>query len=42
MEQDGVTMGEMQIKLLQKVEGLTLYIIRQEERIKELELKVKE
>jgi hypothetical protein len=30
-------MGKFQIKLLQKVEELTLYIIEQEERIKHLE-----
>jgi hypothetical protein len=41
MEQDGVTMGEMQIKLLQKIEELTLYIIQQEQRIKDLESKLK-
>lgn len=38
---DGVSMGEFQIKLLQKIEELTLYIIQQEQRIKELERIVK-
>lgn len=37
MQQNGVNMSEFQIQLLQKIEELTLYIIRQEERIKELE-----
>lgn len=39
MLKDGLDMGEMQIKLLQKIEELTLYIIDQEKRIKELEKK---
>jgi hypothetical protein len=38
---DGVNLGEMQVKLLQKIEELTLYIIQQEKRINELEEKVK-
>ena len=40
MEQDGVTMGEMQIKLLQKVEELTLYIIQQQQTIYELKQEI--
>ena len=39
MQQNGVNMSEFQIQLLQKIEELTLYIIRQEERIKDLEQK---
>lgn len=35
MEQDGVNVGEFQIKLLQKIEELTLYTIRQEKKLKE-------
>lgn len=35
MEQDGVNLGEFQIKLLQKIEELTLYAIRQEKKLKE-------
>ncbi|MDR1730419.1 MAG: hypothetical protein LBR52_07140, partial [Prevotellaceae bacterium] len=35
----GVDMGEFQIKLLQKIEELTLYILEQDKRIKELENK---
>ncbi len=35
----GLDMGEFQIKLLQKIEELTLYIIEQDKRIKELENK---
>lgn len=34
---DGVSVGEMQTKLLQKIEELTLYIINQEKRIIDLE-----
>lgn len=39
MQKEGVNVGEFQIKLLQKIEELTLYIIIQEKRIKELEHK---
>lgn len=42
MEQDGVTMGEMQIKLLQKVEELTLYILQQQATIENLKQQVEE
>ena len=37
MEKNGVNIGEFQIKLLQKIEELTLYMIEQEKRIKTLE-----
>lgn len=37
VEENGVSLGEMQTKLLQKIEELTLYIIEQEKRIEELE-----
>lgn len=37
MKQDGVSVSELQIQLLQKIEELTLYIIKQEERIQQLE-----
>jgi hypothetical protein len=40
MVQNGVNMGEMQIKLLQKIEELTLYVIEQEKRAKNLEQKI--
>ncbi|MFT3917827.1 hypothetical protein [Cloacibacterium sp.] len=40
MEKQGVNVGEFQIKLLQKIEELTLYIIQQDKRMKELELKI--
>lgn len=39
MTNNGLDMGEFQIKLLQKIEELTLYIIEQDKRIKELENK---
>lgn len=42
MEQDGVTMGEFQIQLLQKVEELTLYIIQQQEEINSLKQQIVE
>lgn len=40
MEKNGVNVGEFQIKLLQKIEELTLYTIKQNKRIKELESKI--
>ncbi len=36
MVQNGVDMGEMQIKLLQKIEELTLYVIEQQKQIENL------
>lgn len=39
MKREGVNVGDFQIKLLQKIEELTLYIIEQDKRIKELESK---
>jgi len=35
--QNGIDLGEMNAKLLEKIEELTLYIIRQEKRIEQLE-----
>ncbi|WP_426475645.1 hypothetical protein [Chryseobacterium balustinum] len=40
MEKEGVNVGEFQIKLLQKIEELTLYTIEQNKRIKYLESKI--
>lgn len=37
VEEDGISVGEMNAKLLEKVEELTLYIIEQEKRIEKLE-----
>lgn len=37
MEKEGVNIGEFQIRLLQKIEELTLYIIEQNKRIQQLE-----
>lgn len=42
MAREGINMTEMQIKLLQKVEELTIYTIRQQREIEELRLKVAE
>lgn len=39
MQEDGVSVSELQTQLLQKIEELTLYILQQEERIKALENK---
>ena len=41
MEQNGVSVSDMQNKLLQKVEELTLYVIEQEKTIKNLNSIVK-
>ena len=41
MQENGLEVGKFQIKLLQKIEELTLYIIEQEKRIKQLEEKKK-
>jgi len=40
MQRKGVNMNDLQMQLLQKVEELTLYIIQQEQRIRELELQI--
>ncbi|MBR1565020.1 MAG: hypothetical protein IJ650_06715 [Paludibacteraceae bacterium] len=40
MQEEGVSINQLQIQLLQKIEELTLYIIKQEERIRELEVKL--
>ncbi len=40
MVQNRVNMGEMQIRLLQKIEELTLYMIEQEKRNEELKLQL--
>ena len=42
MEEDGVTMGEFQIQLLQKVEELTLYILQQQDEINTLKQQITE
>jgi hypothetical protein len=41
-ENEGVNVGEMQVKLLQKIEELTLYMIQQENTIQELKSEVRE
>jgi len=40
MEKEGVNVGEFQIKLLQKIEELTLYVIEQQKKIENLENKL--
>ena len=40
MQTNGVNINELQIQLLQKVEELTLYIIQQDKRIRELEAQI--
>ncbi|WP_228452282.1 hypothetical protein [Chryseobacterium sp. c4a] len=42
MEKEGVNVGEFQIKLLQKIEELTLYTIEQNKRLKKQEEKIEE
>lgn len=42
MEKEGVNVGEFQIKLLQKIEELTLYIIEQDKKNKKLEKEVEQ
>jgi len=37
IEESGIALGEMQKKMMEKIEELTLYILQQEERIKVLE-----
>ena len=39
VKENGIELAEMQVKLLQKIEELTLYIIEQDKRIEELENK---
>ena len=41
MQENGVSVSELQTKLLQKIEELTLYILQQEERIQQQELRIK-
>jgi hypothetical protein len=41
VQKDGVDIGEIQAKLLQKVEELTLYVIEQDKKIKQLETQIK-
>jgi hypothetical protein len=41
-ENEGVNLGEMQVKLLQKIEELTLYLIQQENTIQELKSEIRE
>jgi hypothetical protein len=41
-ENEGVNLGEMQVKLLQKIEELTLYLIKQDEKIQVLESELNE
>lgn len=40
MQENGVSVSELQTQLLQKIEELTLYILQQEETIQELRQEV--
>jgi spore germination protein GerM len=42
IKENGVNLGEMQVKLLQKIEELTLYLIQQDETIQELKAEIQE
>lgn len=41
MQENGVSVSELQTKLLQKIEELTLYLIQQEETIRQQDLRIK-
>lgn len=41
MQENGVSVSELQTQLLQKIEELTLYILQQEEKIKQQDLRIK-
>ena len=41
MQESGVGVNELQTQLLQKIEELTLYILQQEEKIQQQELRIK-
>ena len=41
-KENGVNIGEMQVKLLQKIEELTLYLIQQDNMIQELKTEIQE
>ena len=41
MQENGVSVSELQTQLLQKIEELTLYILQQEEKIKQQEARIK-
>ncbi len=40
VKEDGISLGEMNAKLLQKIEELTLYIIEQDKRLSDIESKI--
>ena len=42
MQENGVSVSELQTQLLQKIEELTLYILQQEETIQELRQEVEQ
>ena len=42
MQEDGVSVSELQTQLLQKIEELTLYLIQQEQTIQELRQEVEQ
>jgi TolA-binding protein len=42
MEEDGMSVSEMNVKLLQKVEELTLYLIRQDDKLQKQETTIEE
>jgi hypothetical protein len=41
MQDNGVSVSELQTQLLQKIEELTLYILQQEDKIQQQELRIK-
>ena len=42
VKENGVNIGEIQVKLLQKIEELTLYLIQQDNMIQELKTEIQE
>jgi hypothetical protein len=40
--ENGINLGEMQSKLLQKIEELTLYILQQEKKMEEMQEQINE
>ena len=39
VERDGIQVGDMQVRMMEKIEELTLYILQLEQRISEIEKK---
>jgi hypothetical protein len=42
IEKNGMPVGDLQVRMMEKIEELTLYVIQQNQEIKDLQTKVKE